>query len=48
MTHKTTPPCCKVKTCEHNLFPPPFNSQECIGCPYLKNKDWRPTQEHAQ
>jgi len=39
---KETPSCCDLDECAYNVESPPEDSQECIGCPYLKDENWKP------
>ncbi len=41
MRKKVTPSNCRLLKCKFNYIPPPENSQECIGCGYLKKSNKR-------
>lgn len=45
---KSTPSNCELDECEYNALPPPENSQECIGCPHLKDDNWMPKREKEE
>jgi hypothetical protein len=38
MAKKISPSSCKRMMCKYNFLQPPENSQECVGCGYLKKK----------
>lgn len=45
---KQTPSNCSLLQCNYNLINPPENSQECIGCHYLKDENWLPRTEEGE
>ncbi|MBA7624464.1 hypothetical protein ES703_31873 [subsurface metagenome] len=45
---KNTPSNCVLDECEFNTLSPGENSQECIGCLYLRDETWQPKNDEEE